>query len=87
MDVDIVVKKKGSVFEAVAYDNSGLKIDSLVAFSAANARRLLKIKLGMEVKKPKKKKVKRQPTTLLDSRSVMSGLQGVTSSKPWKKTK
>ena len=50
MGVDIVVKKKGSVFEAIAYDESGSEVDRLVAFSESKARRLLKIRLGIEGK-------------------------------------
>lgn len=87
MDINIVVNKKGSVFEAIAYDYTGTEIDRLVAFSESKARRLLKVKLGMQVKKEKKKKEKRNPSTLLDSKSIMTGLKGVTSSRPWKNTK
>lgn len=87
MNIEIVVKKKGSVFEALAYDDSGKEIDRLIAFSETKARRLLKIRLGIEVKKEKKKKEKRGKITLFESKSVMGGLKGVTSSRPWKKTK
>ncbi len=87
MSINIVVKKKGSVFEAIAYDKSGSEVDRLVAFSESKARRLLKIRLGIDVKKEKKVKDKRKPSTMLDSKSVMSGLKGITSSRPWKKTK
>ena len=87
MGVDIVVKKKGSVFEAIAYDESGSEVDRLVAFSESKARRLLKIRLGIEVKKENKVKEKRMPSTMLESKSVMGGLKGITSSRPWRKTK
>ena len=87
MSMDIIVKKKGSVFEATAYDESGTEVDRLVAFSESKARRLLKIRLGIEVKKEKKAKEKRKPSTMLESKCVMSGLKGKTSSRPWKKTK
>lgn len=87
MSIDIVVKKKGSVFEATAYDESGIEVDRLVAFSESKARRLLKIRLGLGVKKEKKVNEKRKPSTMLESKSVMSGLKGITSSRPWKKTK
>jgi len=88
MSINILIKREGSVYEAIAYDESGQKIDTLIAFTESNARRLLKEKLGMiKAKKPKEKKEKRTPSTLLDSGSVMRGLQGVTSSRPWKKTK
>ncbi|WP_143025085.1 hypothetical protein [Franzmannia pantelleriensis] len=88
MNLDIVVKKKGAVYEATAFDESGEKVDSLVAFTASNARRLLKEKLGLgSGNKPKKKKKRGPRPTLYDSGSVMSGLRGVTTSRPWKKTK
>ncbi len=47
MDIKIVVKKKLSVYEARAFDTDGKLIDSLVALSKSNARRLLKEKLGL----------------------------------------
>ncbi|MCQ8888980.1 hypothetical protein NQT72_05600 [Pseudoalteromonas carrageenovora] len=88
MDIKIVVKKKLSVYEAKAFDTDGKLIDSLVALSESNARRLLKEKLGLVKKsKPKKSKPKKVPSSLLDSGSVLTGLRGVTSSKPWRKTK
>ena len=83
MDIKIVVKKKLSVYEARAFDTDGKLIDSLVALSESNARRLLKEKLGLV----KKSKPKKMPSSLLDSGSVLTGLRGVTSSKPWRKTK
>jgi len=87
MNINIVINKKGSVFEAVAYDFNGAEIDRLVAFSESKARRLLKIKLGVKVKQEKKKKENGTHFTLLDSKSVMTGLKGITSSRPWGKTK
>tara|TARA_R110001583_G_C5569059_1_gene401897 strand:+ start:801 stop:1064 length:264 start_codon:yes stop_codon:yes gene_type:complete len=87
MSIKIVVNKKGSVFEAVAYDITGTEIDKLVALSESKARHLLKVKLGIKVKREKKKKEKKIPSTLLDSNSVMAGLKGITSSRPWNKTK
>ena len=58
MDIKIVVKKKLSVYEARAFDTDGKLIDSLVALSESNARRLLKEKLGL-IKKSKPKKSKK----------------------------
>lgn len=87
MNISIEVKQKGPVFEAVAYDASGNELDRLVAFTASNARRLLKHKLGLKVNKKKKTQEMKHISTLLDSKSIMRGLEGITSSRNWKKVK
>ncbi|MEJ8680085.1 hypothetical protein P0C22_16215 [Plesiomonas shigelloides] len=86
MNITILVISKESVFEAIAYDSNGLEVDRITGLTEASARRLLKLKLGLPVKK---KKNKRTPSkaTLFDTGSVMSGLRGITSSKNWKKVK
>lgn len=60
MDIKIVVKKKLSAYEARAFDTDGKLIDSLVALSESNARRLLKEKLGLiKNQSPKNQKTKK----------------------------
>lgn len=87
MDVDIRVVKKGSVFVATAYNLEGNEVESLVAFSESNARRLLREKLGLAKKKQVKKKNKDPYFKRNKSGSVMENLVGVTSARNWKKHK
>lgn len=96
MAIRIAVKRLKGVYRAIAYDSKGEQIDSLVAFTERSARQLLKEKLGIAKKKePKTQRTKKQRASTkknsksgtIKSRSILTGLQGVTSARSWKKTK
>lgn len=81
-----VLKESKGIYRATAVDSVGDEIANVVAFSSANAKQLLKQKLGL-IDQARLQSQTKNNIVKGKHQSVMTGLVGKTSARSWGKIK